>query len=263
MHLIGPSACFFELDGVVRRLKRSVALHHIDEHYELPPNPMATGQQELIEPVVEWIKSYCVEHGAIPIGVDQAPYLSHGFDIDRYEAINAELIGLLREAGLPVKEIAYCPHAGEEETVFDLTPTGRAISAVRFTPTCGCKFPNPDLFKAMATKYNVPVLNIHGQYQFLNASCLVYVTPEARQAAIEQCGLDGWHVNNIRSGKGKLPGLVRHEHLKAAALIRDHQRKHGLTTAARGTVELDARSLPDLPALPPEFDRPVTELRPG
>ena len=49
------SACFFELDGVIRQLLPEVVDHYKDQYEEVPAAPLKLREQTLIEPVVTWI----------------------------------------------------------------------------------------------------------------------------------------------------------------------------------------------------------------
>ena len=269
------SACFFELDGVIRQLLPEVVDHYKDQYEEVPAAPLKLREQTLIEPVVTWIKDYCQRTGAIPIGVDQAPYLSYAseqFGEAEYLAILDELKGMLHEAGLRVRDIVFCPHAGEELIDYApgtvVGPDGAPVATVqpvtRIVPDCKCKFPNPDLFKGAAERYGITVMNVMGNYRFFDPSIFVHRTPEGHQAALGNANLNCRHVNSILSGVFKLPGMVENVHRSAAALIRDHQKRKGLKDL-RGegrTIDLNARDMPDLPHLPPRLDTPSTELSP-
>ena len=261
---IKKSAVFFELDGVIRRIKESKALTYIDEYRELPPAPLKPGEQELIEPVAAYIKDYCAQSGAVAIGVDQAPYLAAGFNEDDYGAIIRELFGMLREYGVPVVDFVFCDHAGKEIEEMVPDPTMGVRLVKKIVPDCICKFPNAGLFKGAAERHGITVFNDKGQYRFFSPSLLIHRSQEARDAAIEQVGLNCRHVESILNGSHRYKDMVEHVHLKTAALIKEHQSKvrdgHGYvaTLGDNGAViNVDARSLPDLPQLPEHLNKPA------
>lgn len=261
--LMKRSVVFFELDRVIRRIRPDRARHYVDQYGELPPAPIKVGDQELVEKVARWIRNYCEEHDCIAIGVDQAPYLEDGFDLDDYHAIIRELMVMLTDYGIPVKDILWCEHKLHEETVYD----ERGNSAVKKSVVCPCRFPNPGLLKAAAEKHHVTVFNDRGEFRFFKPSIFVLDSTEARTAAIEQCGLNVQWVEAILTNRVGLKDQAEHAHLKAAALIREHQ-KRGLKvighhpgvdgwTEASEIVTIDTETLPEMPALPAHLDKPL------
>lgn len=251
--LLKKSVVFFELDGVIRRIRPDRAKAYIDQYQELPPAPLQVGDQELIERVARWIADYCEQHNCIAIGLDQAPYLAHGFSEETYGEIIRELMRMLLEFGVPVKDILWCEHPLLEETVYD----EHGNSAVSKTAQCQCRFPNEGLIKAAVQKHDVTVFNDRGEYRLFHPSIFVLNSNEARTAAIEKCGLNVQWVEAILTGRAGLLNKAEHAHLKAAALIKQHQKQGGLKQIGNDTFTVDTDKPLDLPALPQHLDKPI------
>lgn len=256
-NVISQPAVFFTLDGVVRRIRPEVARDYMQEYGEVPPAPVHVGEQELILKVVDYIKAKCDETGAIPIALDMAPYVEGGvMPIDNYKNVLAETVVMLREAGLLGVKAMFCPHTPELVETWDETGT---IKAVQAKPKCGCRFPNDGLIRKAAQVHGISVLNdiAKGAYRVLPPSFMIGNDGEARAASIERSSMSFTWVEGILNGSILYRDMTTHAHLKAAAVIREHQ-KQASERAGDGPIDVNARDLMSkMPELPSEYDRPA------
>lgn len=274
------TAIFFELDGVVRRLKREVADEIFKKTGSIPPAPFGLGMQELIWPVVNHIRAMCEVYGAVPVGLDMAPYVEEAadirsrggdpaFDIDSYKAIIAETKQLLMMAGLKEPRILACPHRGKETQSFHVS--GKKGQST-FEPRCQCRFPSIGLIyqacKELGLGHEDPAeRGVFDVFSTNSAegepSLLIYRTPEARECALMKCGMSVINVDSILDGSIYLSKLITGDHLKVAQLIRDFNKQHGLGGDLDGGVrDLTKTELPAYaPQLPAHLNKPTLSLR--
>lgn len=246
-------AVFFELDNVVRRIRRDVAAEYQDRDGQVPPAPMGLEEQELIWPVVRYIKEKCAQLGAIPIGLDQAPYVERGLmSSDTYKGILAETILMLRDAGVDAK-ILYCWHESQAIPTYG---KGGEVVDVQYAPRCDCRFPNTMLFKRACKVHGVTHLDdpthrtvnlpkymggkevtTTGEFRVLPPSVFIWRDDAAREAATMGVGLNNLHVDNILRGVQDLKDKTTNAHLKAAAVVKAHQKRNVRESFGAKTVE--------------------------
>jgi len=271
------TAVFFELDGVVRRLKADVAREIHAKTGLIPPAPFGTGMQELIWPVVNHIRALCETYGSTPVGIDMAPYISDGaalksqgldpgFDIDDYKIVVAETKQLLMLAGLPEPKILSCPHRAKETKTF--TVSGKQGQS-SFEPQCHCRLPNNALILQACVQlglghaYKDGILDVHSTDPGnLEPSIFITKTDDARRCAIDKCGMSTLRMEAIMDGTVYIREHVTSDHLKLVEKIKEFNRAKGLTgDISTGTREISAAVFNDFPTLPPGLARPTVSLR--
>ena len=269
------TAVFFELDNVVRQIKPDIARAMKEERGMMPPAPFAVGMQELIAPVINHIKMLCEATGAIPIGLDQAPYVEDAeqlrkqghdveFSIDDYKEVLAETLHLLKSAGLTKTKLLYCPHKPFEKVEYDLMGNR---SKIQHIPRCQCRFPNAGLIFHAVKVYGIKYEKSHGRVRIWSPqdnypSHMISATPEAREASVSGAQMDHSNVVSILDGSIYLRDNVTWEHLKMAERLREHQRSQGLTATHTGReMEVNLEGLGNLPELPQHLHKPTVSLR--
>ena len=261
-NVITQPAIFFTLDGVVRQIKPEVAKDYLSEFGQIPPAPVHVGEQELVVKVVDFIREKMEETGAIPIALDMAPYVEGGvMPIENYKNILAETLVLLREAGLTGVKAYYCPHTPDFIEEFDPATGLRAVKPV---PKCKCRFPNDGLIRKAAQNLGISVFNDKGAYRVLPPSFMIGNDQDARAASIEGASMNFTWVEGVINGSVEYRSMTTHAHLKAAAMIKEHQRevaKDGyLIEGTSGNNEIDVNLTElaqKLPELPNELNRPA------
>jgi hypothetical protein len=222
-------AIVFTIDGVVRRLKKEVGQAYAEKHGMAPPVPTKVGEQELIMPVVDFIREQCLARGATPIAIDMAPYIEMGqMDMAGYMKVQQELLTMLRKCEVPDPQFYFCHHAPQER-IAGLDAKGRAV--FEYDPVCKCRFPNANLIHQALYEQNVPVhvWESTGKMRVLPPSLFIFhpQRPEERYAALGGCGFDLVNLIAILDGSFGLKDKVDHAHLKLAREMQDNMRQNG------------------------------------
>lgn len=253
-HVLAP-AVFFELDGVVRRLKAETVAAYRARYQEVPPAPVDLGEQEVVAEVAAFIAKRCLETAAVPIALDMAPYLSHVLDgkpilpIEAYKQIWAELRMLLADHGVRDAKLLYCHHAGKEVPHFD---EKGVIVRRDFLPQCNCRFPLNGLIVQACQVHKISHYHDEGALQVFAPSCMIGNSTEAREVSIIGSSMEFFWVEGILNGAAFLGEQTTHEHLKVAALLKENEGKIRGEMMSGRAVETHL----DLPRLPTHLDRP-------
>jgi hypothetical protein len=220
------TALFFTIDGVVRRVRADVQQRYLESHGMAPPVPTAKGEQELIEPVVQYMVRHCQQTQAVPIGLDMAPYLGSGqISEEQYVEVRDELTGFLQEMGLPKPTWYLCPHQPDPVPVREPL-TGR-VERFEFQPTCACRFPQPTLIHRACVEKNVRTHFYEDKLRIAPPSLMIGNTQEEREAAIMKCGLDFVWVEGIIDGSIYWKEQMDHAHLKVAHEMKEFMKQQG------------------------------------
>jgi hypothetical protein len=252
------AALFFTIDQVVRRVRPEVTARYMESHGMAPPVPTAKGEQELLEPVVQYMVRHCQQTRAVPVGLDMAPYLGSGqLSEEQYVEVRDELSGFLQEMGLPKPVWYLCPHQPDPVPVKDPV-TGR-VERVEFRATCRCRFPQPELIHRACVEQNVRTQFHDDKLRIVPPSVMIGNGPDEREAAVMKCGLDFIWVEAILDGSIYWKEQMDHTHLKLAREMQEFTKQQNHKVDEKKVAQLVDAMLP--PSVNPDkrVDSTATE----
>lgn len=220
-------AVFFSVDNVVRRVKPSASMLHVERHGMAPPVPVEVGEQELIVPVVEYIKKMCEERRAVPIALDMAPYIeSKQLSQDQYFAVLAEFKQMMFEFGLTEMKYYVCPHAPEEIPICD-PGTGKVVRH-EFKPACRCRFPNNELIQRACAENGIHAdTDKFGAFRVFPPSEFIGDDQEQREVSVMRSHMNFTWVQAILDGSIYWAGMVDNQIRKEASAVQQEAKKLG------------------------------------
>jgi histidinol phosphatase-like enzyme len=217
---------FFTLDGVVRKMRPEVTQRYVETYSMAPPVPTAKEEQEIIEPVVNYMVRHCEQTKAIPIGIDMAPYLQSGqISEEQYLAVRDELTGILQEMGLPKPVWYLCPHQPTPVPIHN--PVTGQLERHEFQATCPCRFPQPELIHRACVEQNIFTQIYQDKLRIAPPSVMIGNSQDEREAAIMKCGLNFIWVEGILDGSIYWNEQTTHEHLKMAREMQKFAKEQG------------------------------------
>ena len=237
------NAVFFTIDKTIRRFKSSAAQKHVEIYGMVPPVPVETGEQEVIEPVAKYIARVCAERKAVPIMLDTAPYLeSQQLSAGQYEDVIAELKEILGDFG--IKDIKHytCVHAPREIPIVD--PSSFAKTRYEYQPQCECRFPNNGLIRKACAENGIrSAVDKFGKFAVFAPSIMIGSNMDEREASIMKSNMSFIWAEAIVDGSIDWDSQIDHTHLKAAREIQKEAKKLGNSIGSKIEISRVAQDM--------------------